>query len=283
MAQQFTNQAQLSFNNTVISSNVAVGEIRDVLSLEKTALQATYTVGDHLTYAVSMTNSGAAPLTDLTLTDDLGTFTDDTGTYTPLTFTEGTLRYFQNGVEQPLTPVEKAVPLTVNGLTVPAGGNVLILYEATVNGLANPTDGSSITNTVTVSGTGIAPLTASYTVTVTSGPVLSINKTISPVPVAQNGTVTYTFVIENAGNADATESDSLSITDTFNPLLSDLVVTYNGNTWEETTNYTYDAVTGLFTTVPGGITVPAATFTRGTDGTWGVTPGSATVTVSGTI
>ena len=52
----------------------------------------------------------------------------------------------------------------------------------------------------------------------------------------------------------------------------------------EGTDYTYDAVTGLFTTVPGRITVPAATFTQ--DPTTGVvttTPGVSVLTVSGTI
>ena len=35
---QFTNQAQLSYNNSVANSNVGVGEILEVLSATKTAL-----------------------------------------------------------------------------------------------------------------------------------------------------------------------------------------------------------------------------------------------------
>ena len=50
-----------------------------------------------------------------------------------------------------------------------------------------------------------------------------------------------------------------------------------------TTFYTYDETTGLFQTVPGQITVPAATFTQSTTGEYTVTPGIATVTVTGTI
>ena len=37
---QFTNQAQLSYNNSVTSSNIAVGEIIEVLSATKTAVIA---------------------------------------------------------------------------------------------------------------------------------------------------------------------------------------------------------------------------------------------------
>ncbi len=36
---QFTNQAQLSYNNAVINSNVAVVEILEVLSDNKTAVK----------------------------------------------------------------------------------------------------------------------------------------------------------------------------------------------------------------------------------------------------
>jgi hypothetical protein len=35
---QFTNQAQLSYNNTVVNSNVVVGEILEVVSANKTAV-----------------------------------------------------------------------------------------------------------------------------------------------------------------------------------------------------------------------------------------------------
>ena len=38
---QFTNQAQLSYNNATINSNVAVGEVLEVLSANKTAVTTT--------------------------------------------------------------------------------------------------------------------------------------------------------------------------------------------------------------------------------------------------
>lgn len=47
--------------------------------------------------------------------------------------------------------------------------------------------------------------------------------------------------------------------------------------------YSYDEATGAFATLPGQITVPAASYTQNADGTWTVEPGTATLTVSGTI
>ena len=39
---QFTNQAQLSYNDSVTNSNVAVGELLEVLSATKTAVISEY-------------------------------------------------------------------------------------------------------------------------------------------------------------------------------------------------------------------------------------------------
>jgi len=61
-------------------------------------------------------------------------------------------------------------------------------------------------------------------------------------------------------------------------------VTFNGTTLTEGTDYNYNETTGLFTTVPGRVTVPAATYTRNPDtGEFVLTPGIATLVVTGTI
>ena len=128
------------------------------------------------------------------------------------------------------------------------------------------------------------PLTVSETITPVAEPMLSITKSISPVPVAENGVVTYTFVIRNSGNAPADAAANVTLTDTFLPVLSDLTVLLNGVTLAEGTGYTYAITEGDFATVPGVITVPAATYTQDpTTGVWSVTPGVTTLTVSGTI
>ena len=54
---QYTNQAQLSYKNTVLNSNVAVGEILEVLSASKTAVRDRYSRNDDVTYVISIVNS----------------------------------------------------------------------------------------------------------------------------------------------------------------------------------------------------------------------------------
>ena len=82
-------------------------------------------------------------------------------------------------------------------------------------------------------------------------PLLGITKSISPVPVTENGSLTYTFLIQNEGNVPANEATAVIVTDTFNPILSNLTVTFNGSTWTEGEDYTYDKTTGTFATGSG--------------------------------
>ena len=177
---------------------------------------------------LSLVNGGTTPLTELTLTDNLGGYAFGTDTVYPLTYNEGTLRVYVNGVLQTTPTVTAGPPLTVTGLTVPAGGNALLVYEAAVTRYAPLDQEAAITNT-------------------------------------------------------ATAGDNVILTDTFDPALTGLTVTYNGDAWKEGDNYTYDAATGTFATIAGQITVPAATYTQETDGTYTVTPGTTTVTVTGTV
>lgn len=67
------------------------------------------------------------------------------------------------------------------------------------------------------------------------------------------------------------------------PILNPITVTFNDTTWTEGVSYTYDTTTGLFTTIAGQITVPAATYTQNADGTWTITPGTAVLTITGTV
>ena len=60
----FTNQATLSYNGIVTSSNIVTGELVQVLSVTKTAVNDTYGAGDTLSYAVSIVNSGNVAFTD---------------------------------------------------------------------------------------------------------------------------------------------------------------------------------------------------------------------------
>ena len=59
----FTNQAQLRYGNAVANSNVAVGEILEVLAATKTAVRKTYGQNDRVNYVVSIVNSGNTAMT----------------------------------------------------------------------------------------------------------------------------------------------------------------------------------------------------------------------------
>ena len=280
----FYNQAVLSYNGNTTTSNITTGEIVQVLSATKTAVTEDYSAGDTITYVVNIINSGAVAFTGITLTDNLGAYAFDALTLTPLTYTEGSIRYFENGVLRPAPTVTSTDPLTVTGIGVPAGGNTTIVYEVSTNGFAPLEAGSAITNQATVSGTNISPITAEETVTSASEPDLSISKSLSPATVTENGRLTYTFVIQNTGSAPAVATDNLVVTDVFNPVLSGITATAGGETWVEGTNYTYDEATGLFATIAGQITVPAATYTRDPlTGAVIVNPGVTVLTVTGTI
>ena len=276
----FTNQATLTYTGGSANSNIAVGEILEVLSADKTAVSGTYQVGELVTYVITIRNTGSAAFTNLTVTDDLGG-----GANAPLTYQDGTVLYFVNGVLQAAPAVTPGAPLVFGGITVPAGGDAVIVYQAQVNSFAPPLSGGTITNTVTITGGGLtAPITATETVTVAVGPAISITKTITPAQVADNGRVTYTFLIQNSGNEALVATDNAVITDTFDPILTDLVVTLNGAPLALGTGYTYDETTGAFSTVPGIVTVPAATYTQDpATGIYTGTPGLATLTVTGTI
>ncbi|MBR0235702.1 MAG: hypothetical protein IJQ37_04525 [Clostridia bacterium] len=282
----FQNQALLSYNGVTTASNIVSGEILDTLAVTKTAVEPSYSAGGNITYVVSLINSGATAFTDITLTDDLGLYTVGTLSVRPLDYVDGSVMYYVGGVLQtaPTATVGADGELVISGISVPAGSNATVIYAATVNDTAPLAEGSTIVNTVSAAEAGMTPVVATESVGVRGGAILSIGKAVSPASVAENGRITYTFVISNSGGEQTTTEGNPVITDTFSPILSDIVVTLNGAPIAEGTGYTYDETTGLFTTADGIITVPAATFTQDpTTGVWSVTPGTVTLTVTGTI
>lgn len=281
----FSNQATLTYNGSSTNSNIAYGEILDVLAATKTAIEGSYTPGQLVTYAVTLRNTGNTPLTGLTVTDDLGGYPFNGTTVYPLTYEAGSVTMFSNGVPQAAPAVAPGPPLVFSGITVPAGGDVVLVYQAQVNAYADPTAEGSIVNTVTVTGDGLsAPVTATETVTADTAPDLTISKSITPAQVVDNERVTYTFVIQNSGNQPVVATDNAVITDTFNPILTALAVTFEGTAWTQGVQYNYSETTGLFTTVAGQILVPAATYTQDpVTGAYAVNPGIATLVVTGTI
>jgi len=279
----FYNRATLSYNGNTTVSNLTVGDLQTTLTVTKTPVNPTYTSGDTATYILSLTNSGTTPYTNLSVSDNLGAYTFGTQTLTPLSYVEGTLYYYQNGTLQTTPSITAEPPLLISGITVPAGGNATVIYQAILNEYATPNAGGTVTNTATVTGTGIVTTVASATITAGEMPDLVITKSLYPTTVAEDGTLTYTFTIQNYADTEAATGDAVILSDTFNPILSGISATYNGAAWASS-NYSYNTGTGVFTTVSGAITVPAATSTQDpTSGVWTTTPGTTVITVTGTV
>ena len=252
MAASFQNMATLTYTGGTVDSNIVTGELREVLTVVKTAVNKSYELGGRVTYVISLSNSGTVALTGLTLTDDLGGYAFGGTTLYPLAYVEGSLRYFQNGVLQDMPAVVAGPPMTVTGVTVPAGGSALVVYETAVTRYTPMAAESTVTNTVTVTVGGLAEA--------------------------------VTFTIQNRGNTAVTAADDVTLRDVFKPILKNITVTYNGTAWSAGTEYTYSETTGEFVSAVGQITVPAATYTQDpVTGVWSVTPGSSVLVITGTV
>ena len=281
----FSNQAILTYRGNTTNSNIAYGEILDVLLVEKTSIEGDYTPGGIVTYAVTLRNTGGMTLNDLTVTDNLGGYDFGGVTVYPLTYEDGSVTLFIDGVLQPAPTTVAGPPLVISGISIPGGSDAVLIYQARANEFANPVAGGEITNTATVTGDGLsAPAVATEVITVNEAPLLTISKAITPSQVVDNDRVTYTLVIQNSGNQAVVATDNASISDIFDPILTALTVVFEGTPWAEGVQYNYNVATGLFTTVPGEITVPAATYVQDpVTGAYSLTPGIATLVITGTI
>lgn len=281
----FFNQATLTYSGGTAVSNVVSGELVEAISALKTATTDTYREGESITYVISLINDSSIPSSSLTVTDDLGAYPFDAVTVYPLFYRDGSAQLFINGIPSDAFTVVGAQPLTVTGITVPANGNAILVYTTEVSEFAPPAVGGTVVNTATVTGVGITtPITVTETVTAESGALLSITKEISPSTVTPNAPLTYTITVTNSGNEGVVIADDLTVSDTFDPILNITSVTLNGATLTEGLEYTYNEATGEFATVPGRITVPAATFTVDpATGAYVINPGEAVLTVTGTV
>ena len=83
----------------------------------------------------------------------------------------GTATLFTNGVPQAAPTVDAGPPLVFSGISVPAVGDAVLVYQAQANAFANPAADGTIVNTISVTGNGLnTPATATETVTADACP-----------------------------------------------------------------------------------------------------------------
>lgn len=280
------NRATMTYNNITTSSNIAQGNLVEALTASKTAITDSYNPGDVVTFVLSINNTSSAAFNGLSISDNLGAYSfGASGSLVPLDYISNSVRYYSNGVLQSAPTVVEGPPLNISGVSVPAGGNTLIIYAARVNEFAPLNCDAAIDNSARISSASLAaPIVVSGSVRRECGLQLGITKSIYPDSVVEGEAVTYTITIQNTGNTAAVATDNVVISDVFSPILNITGVTFNGAAWTSPANYSYNQATGLFTTLAGQITVPAATYAQdATTGVWTLTPGISTLRITGTL
>ena len=282
----FFNQATLTYGGSVLNSNTTEAELLSGLTLTKTAITGTYDEGESVVYAITLSNMGSTAYNGLAVTDDLGTYTNSGGiTVVPLSYVDGSILYYLNGVLQPAPTVTSVGNLEISGINLPANSTATFIYVTEANEFAPIAAGSTITNTASTNGgAGVGVLTDTATITVNEEPVLTIAKAVCPAVLTDNEQLTYTIIVQNLGNTPIVATDGVIISDNFNPILTNIAVALDGTPLTEGTGYTYDEATGAFATTDGTITVPAATYTQNPiTGAIITTPGVTTLTITGTV
>lgn len=288
MPTTISNQATLQYTygatTETVTSNIATTVMQEPLSVAKSTLESAYRADSELTYLINLTNNSQTVLTNVTVTDNLGTYAlSPTQSATPLYYNDPAQLYIDGVFSASLTPTPGIRSITFRIPSIPAGANALILYKADVNTQAQLALGSEITNTVSVTATGqTEPVTATHTIDADVYADVRVVKAMSPNPVTDGGQLTYTFTVYNYGNAAATD---IVLSDAFSPAPSQISVSLNGAVIDPS-NYSYSGGTLTLPTAGAALslTVPAATFRQNpATGVVSVSPGTATIIVTGTI
>ncbi len=286
MAQIISNQASLNYEyngqNASVLSNIATATLGEAISVEKVSLNDTYRLGDEITYSVSFLNSSGSTLTNVSIIDDLGAYRVGNTSAVPLTYVAPAILFIDGVFSGNITPsVGTGIIFTVPSLA--SGSRAQIIYRAAVNNYAPIGEEGAVTNTVTVRADGLTgSVSDSDTITVDSYADVTVTKTMSPQNVLDGDAITYTFVINNYGNAPVT---NIVLRDAFDPAPENISVQVNGVA-VSADDYSYE---GGVLTFPADssdfeLSLPAANInTDPESGLVTVTPSTVTVSVVGII
>lgn len=275
---QITNQATVTYQSgrdeKKASSNIAAATLEGPLTVSKNVLGNIYRQGAEITYLLTTMNNGTTTLDHITISDRLGTEENQPA---PLDYVGPAILYVNGNIDNRLGVQVDHHQVIFTIPTLSPQANALIIYRAKPNAYAPLACHSTITNAASWQADTVNEMISDHvSVQVASEADVQVIKTMYPNPITAGSAVTYTFHLSNSGNIPAQD---IVLKDNFTPPLTDITVTFNHEILPST-GYTYED--GVLC-IENRLFVPAATYTRENDGIITTIPGTAIITVSGTI